>query len=84
MLTMIFTGSPNINGLTAACGAAAEQGATGTGSEILTVNLNSYNIGKCNACGNGWGPCRTEYRCQVLDDFQKVHESISFSDARCC
>lgn len=81
MKVMIFTSSPNVEGLTAACGKAAKTGAETNGADIVMVNLNQLNIGLCEACGNGWGTCRSEHECQVLDDFQGLHASMDNMDA---
>lgn len=81
MKVTIFTSSPNKDGLTAACGRAANESAVEVGSEVLYVDLNAVNIGKCNACGDGWGTCRNDHVCQVEDDFQKLHSDIADSDA---
>lgn len=76
MRIAIITSSPNKDGLTAACGAAAGKGAIMAGAEIVEINLNSFNIGSCLACNDGWGTCKSEYECQVEDDFQKVHNRL--------
>ncbi len=81
MKITIFTSSPNKDGLTAACGEAARQGAMEAGADVFHVDLNAVNVGKCRACGNGWGTCREEHYCQVEDDFQKLHGAIGDSDA---
>lgn len=81
MKVMIFTSSPNAEGLTAACGNAAKTGAEKAGAETFMVNLNRLNIGQCQACGNGWGPCGTHHECQVKDDFQDLHASLADMDA---
>lgn len=81
MKVMIFTASPNVEGLTAACGNAAKIGAEQAGAQVITVNLNEQQIGNCHACGNGWGPCRNEHNCQVKDDFQAIHASLADVDA---
>lgn len=78
---LILTGSPNTNGLTAACGMAAKAGAEKAGAEATIVNLNKLNIGNCHACGNGWGTCGTKHICQVRDDFQDLHASLADYDA---
>jgi hypothetical protein len=78
---MIITSSPNKDGLTAACGSAAEIGAREAGAEVVRINLNELNIGTCRACGNGWGPCLNNYECQVRDDFQKLHGEMAQMDA---
>ncbi|MDP4158725.1 MAG: flavodoxin family protein [Bacillota bacterium] len=81
MNVMIFTSSPNTDGLTAACGSAARTGAEEVGAHVVMVNLNKHHIGQCKACGNGWGPCRNEHECQVNDDFQGLHTSMDEMDA---
>ncbi|MDO0823467.1 flavodoxin family protein [Desulfosporosinus nitroreducens] len=81
MNVMILTSSPNIDGLTAACGNAAKAGAEETGAKVVMVNLNQQRIGNCHACGNGWGTCRNEHECQVKDDFQNLHASMADMDA---
>lgn len=81
MKIMIFTSSPNKDGLTAACGAAAKAAVEAVGAEAVMVDLNSLNIGSCHACGNGWGPCLDKHQCQVEDDFQKLHNQMSAMDA---
>ncbi|CAA7600229.1 NADPH-dependent FMN reductase [Acididesulfobacillus acetoxydans] len=81
MKVMILTCSPNIEGLTAACGSAAKTGAEAAGAQVDMVNLNRLKIGHCQACGNGWGPCRNEHECQVQDDFQSLHVSMADADA---
>lgn len=80
MKITIFTASPNQDGLTAACGGAAKQAVDEAGAEVLYINLNTMNVGKCSACGSGWGTCRDKHICQVQDGFQKIHEVIADSD----
>jgi len=81
MKIMIFTSSPNTDGLTAACGNAAKTGASEAGAQVVMVNLNRQLISCCHACGNGWGTCRNEHVCQVQDDFQALHASMADMDA---
>lgn len=81
MNVMIMTSSPNIEGLTAASGKAAKAGVETAGAEVTMVNLNQLQIGHCQACGNGWGPCRNQHECQVLDDFQPLYASMAAVDA---
>lgn len=81
MNVMIFTCSPNLDGLTAACGNAAKAGASEAGANVVHINLNRQRIGRCQACGNGWGPCRNEHECQVKDEFQALHASLVGIDA---
>ncbi len=81
MKITVFTSSPNKDGLTAACGAAAKEGAAAMGAEILHIDLNAFNIERCKACGNGWGTCNKEHVCKTEDDFEQIHSIIADSDA---
>lgn len=81
MKVTIFTSSNNKDGLTAACGNAALQGANEEGTEVVQIDLNEYSIGKCNACGTGLGPCFEDHMCHTRDDFQDIHLKIADSDA---
>ena len=77
----ILTSSPNKDGLTAACGDAAKRGAEGAGAAIDAIDLNSFDVGRCRACGTGYGTCRTDHRCQTQDDFGHLHERLLSADA---
>jgi multimeric flavodoxin WrbA len=78
---MIITCSPNKDGLTETCGGFARRGVEDARGEAQMVRLNDLDIAKCKACDNGWGTCQKEHRCQVEDDFQKLHESVGAMDA---
>jgi multimeric flavodoxin WrbA len=78
---MIIQASPNTNGLTAACAAAAQEGVQQAGGSVELVHLNQLRINHCRACGNGWGTCLAEHGCQVQDDFQALHRQIVQADA---
>ena len=78
---MVLTSSPNKDGLTASCGRAVQEGAAGAGATVDLIDLNSYNVGRCQACGTGYGTCRTKHRCQVEDDFPALNERLIGADA---
>lgn len=80
MNVLVMTSSPNVEGLTAACGNASKTGAERAGAQVAMVNINLLDIGHCKACGNGWGTCRNEHKCQVQDDFQELHASLANMD----
>jgi multimeric flavodoxin WrbA len=80
MKILILSGSPNRDGLTAACVEAALNGCRATGVSTEHIFLKDFNIGLCHACENGWGTCRDKYECQVLDDFQEIHKNINAAD----
>jgi multimeric flavodoxin WrbA len=81
MRVLIFSSSPNVDGLTAACASAALQGVMQAGGQAEEIRLNDLNIGACAACDDGWGTCRSEHLCDVLDDFQSLHERTLEADA---
>jgi multimeric flavodoxin WrbA len=76
MKLVVISCSPNNDGLTAACAAAAVEGIQSAGSETVEIRLNDLKVGKCQACDNGWGTCHSEHRCQVEDDFQALHAQV--------
>lgn len=71
---LIVSSSPNTDGLTAACARAAADGLTAAGVRSDEIRLTEYTIGVCLQCANGWGTCLGQHRCQVIDDFQSLHE----------
>jgi multimeric flavodoxin WrbA len=81
MRVLIFSSSPNTDGLTAACAGAAFEGVQQAGGEVQEIRLNDLNIGSCAACDDGWGTCRSEHICDVLDDFQVLHGQTLDADA---
>jgi multimeric flavodoxin WrbA len=81
MKIAVLSASPNTDGLTAACARAAVAAAGGAGADARELRLNGAGIGLCHACGNGWGTCRTEHRCQIEDGFQSIHRQVIEADA---
>jgi multimeric flavodoxin WrbA len=81
MKVLVIHSSPNHDGLTAACSAAAVEGARTAGAEVEEVRLNDLAIGSCEACGHGWGTCASTHECQVADDFLMLHAQVCAADA---
>lgn len=81
MKVLIIEASPNKEGLTGACAAAAQRGAEEGGAIAERVRLNDLDIRLCDACGNGWGQCRTEHRCKQDDAFNALHDRVTAADA---
>ena len=78
---MIFTSSPNTDGLTASCGNKAIAGTEKPGAKAQVIDLNKKNIRHCQACEQGWGICRTKNRCIIEDDdFNETHQSMADMD----
>jgi len=81
MNVLVISSSPNTDGLTAACAAAAVEGARQAGAQAEEIRLNDLQVGMCQACDNGWGTCMPEHVCQVSDDFQALHARVLEADA---
>jgi multimeric flavodoxin WrbA len=81
MNVMVISSSPNRDGLTAACAAAAVEGARQAGAQVEEVRLNDLDVGMCQACDNGWGTCLPDHECQVEDGFQALHHRLLQADA---
>jgi multimeric flavodoxin WrbA len=81
MNVLVISSSPNTDGLTAACAAAAVEGARQAGGQAEEIRLNDLQVGMCHACDDGWGTCRTKHGCQVSDDFQALHARTLKADA---
>lgn len=78
---LVISSSPNVDGLTAACAAAAVEGVQQAGGQAEEIRLNDLNVGMCEACDSGWGTCQKEHECQVIDDFQPLHARVRQADA---
>jgi multimeric flavodoxin WrbA len=78
---LVFSSSPNKDGLTAACAAAAVEGVRAAGGQAEEIRLNDLDIGPCEACDNGWGTCIEKHTCQTQDDFQALHARTLKADA---
>ncbi len=72
----ILWASPNDNGLTAACVEAAKTGVAQAGFTFEAYKLTELGLRACQQCGTGWGPCRNENECILLDGFAKVHHAV--------
>jgi multimeric flavodoxin WrbA len=81
MNILVLSASPNFDGLTEACAEAAISGIREAGHNAEAVRLNDLSVGMCEACGNGWGTCLNQHRCQVEDDFQPLHLKAVQADA---
>lgn len=75
-----MTCSPNKDGLTESCGSAAKAGIEAANGEAVMLRLNDLAIGRCEACGRGWGTCMSEHRCKIEDDFERVREAFGAAD----
>jgi len=81
MKVLVFSASPNTDGLTAACANAALEGIRQSGHQAEEIRINDLQIRSCEACDNGWGTCQESHICEVLDDFQATHDRSLKADA---
>jgi multimeric flavodoxin WrbA len=77
---IIITSSPNKDGLTAACGAAALKGITSAGGEAAVFDISAAGLSPCRICGDGWGDCRAKGQCVIEDIFQEIQKKIRISE----
>lgn len=81
MSVLVVWASPNKNGFTALCKDYAEIGIKEASKEFKTINLNEFDIRRCNICESGYGICNTENICCIDDDFNKIQDFHIKSDA---
>ena len=73
---LIITGSPNTDGLTAACGKAVYDGVTKAGGNAEILDISAKKLEPCRICGNGWGTCRNKATCVIDDCFADIQAKI--------
>lgn len=73
---IIITASPNIEGLTAACGKAAYKGVTSEGGKAEIIDISAENLEPCRICGDGWGQCFESKKCIIDDKFAEIQAKI--------
>ena len=76
MSVMVVWASPNVDGLTAAAKDRIVEGITRAGGTAESLHLCRQKLQSCQACGNGWGPCRQEGRCVLEDDFAEIYDRL--------
>ena len=82
MKVVILSGTPKSEGLSAACVAAAAEGARGAGADVTVVELCKTSIGRCKVCGDGWGSCADEHVCAFGEDgFNEVSRMVAEAEA---
>lgn len=82
MKICILSGNPKKDGLCQSVIDAAKLGAIEGGAEVDEIRLCDYKLARCQVCGDGWGPCRSENYCTYgSDGFDEVKIRIQSSDA---
>lgn len=79
MISILWS-SANEDGLTKEVVDRLSAGMEAAGQEVQVYYLNEYDLAHCMACDNGWGLCKSEGRCAIYDDFQKIYDAILASD----
>ena len=79
-MILIITASPNTDGLTAACGKAAFDGATSAGGAAELIDISADKLEPCLICDNGWGSCRSNAECVINDRFAEMQDKIRNAD----
>ena len=83
MKVLIISGSPRSEGICHSLVEAALDSSKETGAEAEVIKLSSHKLEQCKMCGEGWGTCRSEHRCQHgdSDGFNMLQEKFSKADA---
>jgi multimeric flavodoxin WrbA len=82
MKICILSGNPKKDGLCQSVIDAVKAGIVEGGAEADEIRLCDFDMKRCQVCGQGWGPCRSENYCTYgSDGFDEVKERIKSSDA---
>lgn len=82
MKCLILLGSRNPDGQTARAAGAVAEGLGSAGADAETVFLTEFELQRCRQCDDeGWGPCRSEGRCVIEDDFASLVDKLRDSDS---
>ena len=82
MKIAILSGTPKHDGLCRSVIDAVAEGARAGGAETDEIRLCDYDIGRCRACGTGWGTCRDENYCAYgSDGFDEIKSRLQACDA---
>lgn len=77
---LIFTASPNLDGLTAACGKAVCDGITAEGGAAEVIDLSAMKMKPCLICNDGWGSCRGDSKCVINDSLSELQGKVRVAD----
>jgi len=80
MKLLIISGTPKKDGLSVSLAAAACEAAKNQGAEAEIIQLTGLSA--CRMCGDGWGTCNREHRCEFgdADGFTGFQEKIRWAD----
>jgi len=80
MKLLIISGTPKKDGLSVSLAVAACEAAKAQGAEAEIIQLTGLSA--CRMCGDGWGTCNKEHRCEFgnTDGFNEFQEKIRWAD----
>ena len=83
MKVLIISCSPKSEGICHSLVTAALDTCKKSGADAEVLKLTDHRLEQCKMCGDGWGICRSEHRCQYgdQDGFNTLVEKFSRSDA---
>jgi multimeric flavodoxin WrbA len=82
MKFLIISGNPKKDGLCYSVTNEIIRGASDGGAETQVLTLDGLE--KCRCCGNGWGTCIKEYRCEFGGDgFDESQKLVKNADIIC-
>ena len=83
MKLLIISGTPKKDGICRSLVTAAYETAAELGAETEVIELGDNKPLPCKMCGEGWGICYSEHRCEFGDDdgFNAMQEKFSRADA---
>ena len=80
MKILIISGTPKQDGICDSLVKAAVSAAIESSAVCEIIKLAEYNIALCKMCGDGWGKCSSEHKCED-DNFNKLQEKFQEADA---
>jgi multimeric flavodoxin WrbA len=82
MRYLIISGNPKDKGLCQSVFEEIVRGAEDGGAEVEVLTVEALE--RCRVCGDGWGICRAENRCEFGGDgFDAAQESVRKADTVC-
>ncbi|HBP38180.1 MAG TPA: flavodoxin family protein [Clostridiales bacterium] len=82
MRIAILSGNPKTDGLNQTMIQAVIAGAAAAGAEVEEIRLQELKLLRCQVCGDGWGTCLQDRRCQFgADGFTDTAECLLQADA---
>ncbi|MCL1793438.1 MAG: flavodoxin family protein [Oscillospiraceae bacterium] len=82
MKYLVVSGNPKKDGLCHSIMEEVARGAADGGAEVEMLKMDG--IGSCRCCGDGWGICPKEHKCEYGGDgFEAAQKKVRESDMLC-